>query len=198
MKSPSSLLHVFPLLAGFRDWIWHVVMAWRGPALSRMARELVVRSVIWMLKAGFFMSVFWFSIGDHLAIWVKTAPAAPFPNFSTLVDSIFLSPSASSSWFKACGIFLVIGLMSPFVHRLRDLRVFKPVDGLSSVVMLQRRCILASWVALLISVGVDFCRPVCSIRSRCFASRQAHPWCPRRAEGRGPLLTPWVSGCGRV
>ena len=122
-------------------------MAWRGLALSRMARELG-RSVIWMLKAGFFMSVFWFSIGDHLAIWVKTAPAAPFPNFSTLVDSIFLSPSASSSWFKACGIFLVIGLMRPFDHKLCDLEVLKPADGLSSVVTLQRRCIEASWVAL--------------------------------------------------
>ena len=118
--------------------------AWRGPALSRMAKELVVRSVSWMLKAGFCMSVFWCSIGDHVAIWVRTAPAAPFPNFSTLVDSIFLSPSASSSWVRACGIFLAIGLMSPFFHRLRDLEVLKPSDGLSSFVTLQRRCILAS------------------------------------------------------
>ena len=109
-----------------------------------MARELVVRSVIWMLKAGLDKSVFWFSIGDHVAICVTTKPAAPFPYFVTLVDILFFPPSTSSSWFKACGIFLVIGLMSPFVHRLRDLRVFKPVDGLSSVVMLQRRCILAS------------------------------------------------------
>jgi len=123
-------------------------MAWRGPALSRMARGLVVRSVIWMPKAGFDMSVFWFSIGDHMAICVTTKPAAPFPYFVTLVDILFFSPSTSSSWFKACGIFLVIGLMRPFDHKLCDLEVLKPADGLSSVVTLQRRCIEASWVAL--------------------------------------------------
>ena len=65
-------------------------MAWRGPALSRMARELVVRSVIWMLKAGFDMSVFWFSIGDHVAICVTTKPAEPCPFFDTLIDSLWL------------------------------------------------------------------------------------------------------------
>ncbi len=65
VKSPSTLLQTFPRLAGFRDWIWHVATACFRPALSKIAREPVVRSVICMLNAAFSRRVFFSRMLDQ-------------------------------------------------------------------------------------------------------------------------------------
>ena len=91
-------------------------MAWRGPALSKMAREPVVRNVIWMLKAEFDMSVFWFCIDDDVAICVTTKPVSIIKNkiylvcFKTLSiityfycrDRLFVSLWSTSLRFRLC------------------------------------------------------------------------------------------------
>ena len=111
--------------------------------------QLSVRRVIWRLKASFLMMVFFSKMNDHVAIWVREAPAAPLSNLSTFIASCSFSSSSSKLWRIRLGIVFVFGLIMPFTHRVRDRWVWNPFFQWCSLVTLHKRLIFASWIAWL-------------------------------------------------
>ena len=66
---------------------------------------------------------------DHVAIWVRDAPAEPVPNLTTFEANSSLSSSMSKCGLIIVGIFRVIGFMRPSVHKTLDLLVLNPFEG---------------------------------------------------------------------